>query len=730
MRKIFLTTIFLGLSMFFLYSEPLNEEEDPDDNWVTISERHGVAGQTHVVKSMQQYKDSIYVAGKFMAIKDTLANSVARLDLSTGVWLALGSGLSGTVVSLSVVNNEKIYAAGRFTVEEDDHIHDGVYVWNGESWEEITLEFDGEIFTTAVDNSGNLYVAGEFRNVGSVQADNIVKWDGEKWSPLGAGLNHEVKKILIDNDGNLLARGGFYKSGEDESIDSFAKWDGEKWISQSKGGLESLLEFTIGEDGYLYLFGYFEESDEEKIVKWDGNEWIVLNKNSSDKFSGNINILEVDKDGVVYVGGYFYSIEGLEVGGITKWDGEKWHSLNGGVDYTPIVVILPIENDVYIGGHFRSAGETVADNIARWDGKKWNSIGDGIGDGYYADQVNAVKVDSNGNLLVGGSFNIGGSPYVDDIYFAVYDGEKWIYPDSGLDGSVNAILSDNNGNYYFGGNFITAGGLNVNHIAKWDGENWSSLGSGIDQSVKTLALDKSGNLYAGGLLHSAGNVKVSGVAKWDGEKWSALDSSFSGSVSSLYSDKNGNVYAGGCLKEEGSESGYYVLKWNGSKWSKVGPQLPKCVDSVAVDKDGVVYVSGEYFSINDVNLGSIIKLSGNKWESLGSGLNGAQVKEIKPDSSGNVYFCGSIHKKENEIYLRNIARWNGESWNALGSGVQGGWDSAYCIDIDAEGNLYVGGDFIQAGNKYSNLVAKYIVPDEDKAQNGDDSSVGCSVLFF
>ena len=728
MKKIFFILMILGFFMF-LHSE--NEIPNLDDNWVTISEHQGANGG---VSSIKYYEDYIYIGGGFSAIKGILANSVARLNLQTGVWSTLGSGLNGGVVSLSIVNSDKIFAAGNFKLEDDDHYYDGVYMWNGENWEEISLEFDGDIFSTAINKDGNLYVAGEFSNVGDVAAENIVMWDGEKWSSLEAGLNYEVRNIMFDNDGNLLAVGGFSGSGDDYSISDLAKWDGKKWHSFPIDPFTSLYTAAIGRDGNLYAAGNFVESETYiKVAKWDGSKWNPLGEGSIGDFSGNIITLEVDEKGIVYAGGYFDKIGEIEVGGISKWDGEKWHSLDKGVDHTPVESILPVGDDVYIGGFmFQQAGNVVSEGIARWDGNKWNSIGNGIGNGYYQKEVNTVEIDSNGNVLVGGNFRVGGCCYdEDDIYFAVFDGKKWDFPDSGLNGTVNAIVSDQNGNVYLGGNFTEAGGKEANHVAKWNEKNWSSLGSGTDGDVRTLALDKEGNLYAGG-IKAAGGVEVYGVAKWNGEKWSALDSNFQGSVYSLYSDKKGNIYAGGCFHKENVLGIYYIAKWNGEKWSQIGPEMDECIDALAVDENGVVYISSEHFYSEGINLGSIVKLDGNEWKPLGSGLKGSDIYAIKPDGRGNVYVGGSISIEEEKI--KNIAKWDGKSWHALGSGVSGGYDDLYSIDIDSEGNLYVGGRFIQAGNKYSNLVAKYVSPEDENGSNSSEdensSNSGCALLFF
>jgi hypothetical protein len=87
-------------------------------------------------------------------------------------------------------------------------------------------------------------------------------------------------------------------------------------------------------------------------------------------------------------------------------------------------------------------------------------------------------------------------------------------PRSGLNSEVQAltVFDGNSGSgpaLYAGGSFTTAGGQQVDHIAKWDGSTWSALGTGMTDSVRALTVfdDGSGSgpaLYAGGFLTTGG----------------------------------------------------------------------------------------------------------------------------------------------------------------------------------------------------------------------------------
>jgi hypothetical protein len=86
-----------------------------------------------------------------------------------------------------------------------------------------------------------------------------------------------------------------------------------------------------------------------------------------------------------------------------------------------------------------------------------------------------------------------------------------LFTDPGMPASVNAIALDSAGNVYVGGTFVTTmGNVAVPCVAKWDGFVWTPVGAGPGYQVLALAVDSAGNLYAGG-----DNIK-----KWDGSGWS------------------------------------------------------------------------------------------------------------------------------------------------------------------------------------------------------------------
>ena len=64
----------------------------------------------------------------------------------------------------------------------------------------------------AVDETGNLYVGGNFSCTGGNSASRIARWNGSQWSGLGEGTSGFVQSIVV-TDQYLYAGGNFTIAG-------------------------------------------------------------------------------------------------------------------------------------------------------------------------------------------------------------------------------------------------------------------------------------------------------------------------------------------------------------------------------------------------------------------------------------------------------------------------------------------------------------------------------------
>ncbi|MBI2440532.1 MAG: hypothetical protein HYV35_04085 [Lentisphaerae bacterium] len=327
--------------------------------------------------------------------------------------------------------------------------------------------------------------------------------------------------------------------------------------------------------------------------------------------------------------------------------------------------------------------------------QSWTNLGSGMNQ-----FVDALAIDSNGNLYAGGSFTNAGGVTANRI--AKWNGTSWTNLGSGMNQSVTSLVYAASGNLYAGGDFTSAGGVTANRIAKWNGTSWTNLDSGMNLYVFALASDTNGNLYAGGGFTTASGVSANRIAKWNGTSWTNLDSGMNAGVQALESDTNGNLYAGGSFTNAGGVTANYIAKWNGTSWTNLGSGMSGVVRALASDTNGNLYAGGLFTNADGVAANRIAKWNGTSWTNLGSGMSGV-VRALASGTNGNLYAGGSF-TNAGGVAANRIAKWNGTSWTNLGSGMN---SDVTALALDTNGNLFAGGSFTNAGGVAANRIAKW-----------------------
>ena len=573
---------------------------------------------------------------------------------------------------------------------------------------------DGGVWATAIDGSGNLYIAGFFSRVGDVMANSIAKWNGNSWAPLGSGTEYDVMALAVSGS-EIYAAGAFFTDGG--VANQPARWDGNQWSPLGSGVGDTVRALAVSGSN-VYAGGHFG------IAKWDGTRWSPFGG-----INGSVYSLAVSGSDV-YAGGGFTNASGVAANHIAKWDGSKWSALGSGMNGW-VYSLAVSGSDLYVGGTFTIAGGVAATNIAKWDGSNWSALGSGIGQlgGNFYFGVSALAV-SGSDVYAGGQFtNAGG---VSANYIAKWDGRNWLALSSGMNGGV-ASLAVLGRAVYAGGFFTAAGGNAANGIAKWDESNWSALtsGSGIGgggsfRNPPVAALTASGNnIYTGGSFTTAGRAEANGIAKWNGTNWSALglgirfargDFPNIEHVSALavLGDK---LYAAGMFWEFMNRDGGVaavrnIAQWDGSNWSALSSGLHLAESSCCPDVNALavlgsdLFAAGYFTMAGGIPANNIAKWNGSSWSALGAGVWGS-VSALAV--SGSDLYVGGSFTTAGGVAATNIAKWNGSSWSALGAGIGVGEPSwAGVIALAVSGNdLYVGGNFITAGDSQASNIAKW-----------------------
>ncbi|MBL8886864.1 MAG: WD40 repeat domain-containing protein, partial [Phycisphaerales bacterium] len=275
-------------------------------------------------------------------------------------------------------------------------------------------------------------------------------------------------------------------------------------------------------------------------------------------------------------------------------------------------------------------------------------------------------------LLAGGSFSIAGDAFVSNL--AAWDAstQSWYSVGGGTDGRIAAIATLPDGSFIVGGSFTHAGSVAVAKVARWNPatSSWSALGVGLNDDVRSLTLTPSGELVAGGNFTAAGGAPASRIALWNftTSSWSALGAGVNNFVSAVAVLPGGDILAGGRFSSAGGAPAANIARWNPAT---------------------------------------------STWSAFGSGTGNALISAIAvlPGGAGDFVVGGSFTTAGGNAANR-VARWNEatSTWSALGTGVTGsagGSGSVVALALSADGVLFVGGTFGNAGGQSANNVASW-----------------------
>ena len=330
----------------------------------------------------------------------------------------------------------------------------------------------------AVDGSGNVYVTGRSRSMGSVTNDDYatIKYNStgiEQWAERYNGPengNDWAYSIAVDGLGNVYVTGLSGGVSDDYATIKYNSSGDSVWISRYDGPSNcSDYAYSIAVDGSgnVYVTGKCDVGlyDEDyATIKYNssGVEQWVSRYDGPGNADDNAYSIAVDGSGNVYV------------------TGQSWGS-GTGWDYATI--------------KYNSTG------IEQW-AERYNGPGNGN------DVAYSIAVDGSGNVYVTGeSFGSGTSSDYATIKYNSSGVEQWVSryngPGNGNDGAYSIAVDDSGNVYVTGGNYVSQNDgdyatikYNSSRVEQWV-QRYNGPGNSGDWAL-SIALDGSGNVYVTG----------------------------------------------------------------------------------------------------------------------------------------------------------------------------------------------------------------------------------------
>jgi len=504
-----------------------------------------------------------------------------------------------TIRDITLQSDDKILLTGNFTSYDDFETPGGVVRLNSDG----TVDTDfivgpvGNIinrgaYYASILSDGKIVVAG--LNYSDYLKYLIVKLndDGSINSQLTPNLirynDLDDLRMLVNADDEIIVAGDFVYY-DSETFAGFAAFDvngNTLPVNPKIGRTPFIKKAAIQGNGKVLLTGDFYEINGE-----EANQIARLNSDGSldDTFDPDITLwnpqkskvssVAVQSDGKIIVGGYF-----VEVGLVDYYNNLIRLDENGALDLTFRPKVSPT----------------------------------------FVDQgVTEIVIESNGDIVIGGSFGYVGSNEV--RHFAKIDATGAVVSDFNADNIVpvyswvNSIIRTEGGGYMVAG---TGYNPNVGFIYTFDetGTYTGSLGDVMDLTYKdiqeVIILDNKlvfgGSSTGGGFINRGIPIHISNLdgTEFDDVSLNATDEVWSASFSSLIGVGGGELIVGGNFEKINgqSQSNLAKVKLNGFVDPNFDFEVKGSISFIAREDEETLLLFGQFSSINDIEYSGGVRL--------------------------------------------------------------------------------------------------------------------------
>jgi hypothetical protein len=321
---------------------------------------------------------------------------------SNGDWGSLGTGFNGIVYAIAEdKQNGRIYFGGAFSTANGVTVN-GITYWNGTTFVAMggTPGVSGgnaDVYAIAVAPNGDVWIGGEFTDVGGSTSDGVAYWDisAGAWVQITVGTaGDDIYSIAINSTGIVYIAGDFTNWNAVAAADYIAQFDGSAWTAVGTPSLSANnfprrqkgMAFDANDVLYIGTVGISGGN----LYSVSGTTWTTIATVSG--ANSDIYALEFNAAGELYVAGGFTTITpnggiAQSIPDIALYNGSSFSGLGSGVSggVTEAWAIDSLDtNSFIIGGGFTTAGGITVPRIALWNGYTWANVDISWGATYYA----------------------------------------------------------------------------------------------------------------------------------------------------------------------------------------------------------------------------------------------------------------------------------------------------------------------------------------------------------
>ncbi len=377
-----------------------------------------------------------------------------------------------------------------------------------------------------------------------------------------------------------------------------------------------------------------------------------VNFNPGLNANAQVYAVALQTNGQILIGGLFSSISNVPIANVARLnaDGSLDATFNPGtaanVGYVNAIAVQT-DGKVVIGGVFFSSTGVTQGNLARLnpDGTVDADFDPNL---YVDDAVNAVLVQTNGLILIGGNFGVVDGMLRREIARLNGDGtldfsfDACVAASAGSGATALAMLPNGqilaSGNFTFNNNVSRKGIARLSYCGELDLSYGSTLGVDTGATAYTFALRSDGEVMLGGNFRWYKNISRPGITRLTSK--GAIDFAFNpgtgietgATVFATALQSDGKVIIGGSFTSYNGQTIYRVarIKPDGSLEAACDPGAgpDNSVSSFAIQSDGKILVAGKFGFFDGMSRNGLARLNGDCRVGPPTRLDNGQVRLI------------------------------------------------------------------------------------------------------
>ena len=691
-----------------------------------------------ITKSFSTFVKSVFFVFLFLCVSVGYSVQAAPADIDPTFYESILNGVESSIETLSLQSDGKAIIGGMFTTFNDTAQGHIARINTDGSLDTTFVTGSGassNVYVTAIQSDGKILIGGFFSNYNGVSRPGIARLntDGSldtTFNPGSGALG--INAMKIQSDGKIIIGGGFTSyNGTSRNRIARINANGSLDTTFNPGtGVDSSVEsIFIQPDGKILIGGDFTTYNgtaRTDIARINTNGSLDTTFNPGTGTDYLVRAITVQSDGKIFIGGLFYAYNGT-----TRYSIARLNT-NGSLDTTfdstsayGMVEQIHVQSDgkVLISGSFYG-GMVRVNSDGSLDGSF--SYGTGLMGGLNGPTINAFGIQSDGGIVIGGDYTsyngfvrariarIASNGTFDATYGA---------PNTGTEGSVRSVVTQSDGKIIIGGSFSFFNSVSRNRIARLntDGALDTSFdpGTGANNAIYATAVQNDGKILIGGGFSSYNGTTRNRIARLNSN--GTLDASFNpgtgldafnSDARSFSIQSDGRILVGGRFTTYNGTSRNRIARINtdGSLDTTFNPGTgaDNTVHDTIVQSDGKIVIGGEFTTYNGTSRNRIVRIN----------TDGSLDTTFNPGTgANNIIYAIAIQSDGKILIGGEFTTYNGTSRNRIARiNTDGSLDTTFnpgtgvtpypisSMVLQSDGKILIGGQF----TSYNGTARRYI----------------------